>query len=31
MEDKLNKLLEMRQKALEGGGVDKIRKRHEKV
>lgn len=30
MEDKLNTLLEMRQKALEGGGVDKIRKRHEK-
>lgn len=30
MEDKLNKLLEMRQKALEGGGVEKIRKRHEK-
>lgn len=30
MEDKLNTLLEMRQKALEGGGVEKIRKRHEK-
>lgn len=30
MEDKLNNLLEMRQKALEGGGVTKIRKRHEK-
>lgn len=30
MEAKLNTLLEMRQKALEGGGVDKIRKRHEK-
>lgn len=30
MEEKINSLLEMRQKALEGGGAEKIRKRREK-
>lgn len=30
MQDKLNTLMEMRQKALEGGGAEKLRKRHEK-
>ncbi len=30
MEKKINQLLELRQRALEGGGADKIRKRHEK-
>ncbi len=30
MEEKINKLLDMRQKALEGGGADKLKKRHAK-
>lgn len=30
LEAKINHLLEMRQKALEGGGIEKIKKRHEK-
>ena len=30
MEEKINQLLDLRQRALEGGGADKIRKRHEK-